>query len=169
MIPWKRKLFWKKKKIFLFSKWKRILFLMLIFLLLKLMIIYVFWRITLIIWAPLWANVLLIILNWNLCFARNIFHIFMHTPHGIHNMHTMFTPMFHILYARVYTCTHYDRKGHLVKFYFDRLYSLNFANKNVWVPLLVTLMDPRRLGTKISTCFLCRCGLSQKVRGLAPW
>ena len=26
------------------------------------------------------------------------------------------------------------RKGHLAKFYYDRVNSINFVNKNVWVP-----------------------------------
>ena len=37
------------------------------------------------------------------------------------------------MYIRVYTCTHCDRKGHLAKFYYDRLNALNFASQNVWV------------------------------------
>ena len=54
----------------------------------------------------------------------------MHTLHGIHHMDTMLHTC--RMYARVYTCTHCDRKCHFVKFCYDRLDSLNFACKNVW-------------------------------------
>ena len=38
-------------------------------------------------------------------------------------------------HTKVYTCTHCGRKGHLAKFYYDRLYHFNFAkNKNVKEP-----------------------------------
>ena len=37
------------------------------------------------------------------------------------------------MYAHVYTYTHYGRNGHLAKFYYDRINTLNFASKNVWV------------------------------------
>ena len=56
------------------------------------------------------------------------------------------------MYARVYKCTHCGRKGHLARFYFDRLNSTNFSNKNIWVPYNA---NPR--------------GLSHDVRGMVPW
>jgi len=37
-------------------------------------------------------------------------------------------------HTKVYKCTHCGRKGHLAKFYFDKINHINFANKNVWVP-----------------------------------
>jgi len=37
------------------------------------------------------------------------------------------------MYARVYTCTHCGRTGHLAKFCYDRINALNFASKLVWV------------------------------------
>ena len=38
-------------------------------------------------------------------------------------------------HTKVYVCTHCGRKGHLAKFCYDNINSLNFANyKNVWVP-----------------------------------
>ena len=49
------------------------------------------------------------------------------------------------MYARVYTCTHCGRKGHLAKFYFDRLNHLNFANKNVWVPIFTNPYGPKKI------------------------
>ena len=47
-----------------------------------------------------------------------------HAPH-VHAHNTM--------YAHVYTCTHCERKGHLVKFCFDRINDSNFVNRFVWV------------------------------------
>ena len=39
------------------------------------------------------------------------------------------------MHPKVYKCTHCGRKGHLAKFCFDKLHTLNFANKkNFWVP-----------------------------------
>ena len=50
-----------------------------------------------------------------------------HTPH-VHHDHT-----YSHMYAIVYTCTHCGRKGHFVRFCYDRLNSVNFANNNIWV------------------------------------
>ena len=36
------------------------------------------------------------------------------------------------MYAHVYTCAHCGRKGHLVKFYYDRIHDSNFTNKFIW-------------------------------------
>ena len=66
----------------------------------------------------------------------------MYIPHGIH-MHTVITPPH--LYSRVYRCTHCGRKGHLAKFYFDRINLLNFANKNVWVPIASNPRGPKTI------------------------
>ena len=49
------------------------------------------------------------------------------------------------LYAKVYTCTHCDRKSHLAKFYFDKLNSFNFANKNIWVPIGTNPRGPKKI------------------------
>ena len=49
------------------------------------------------------------------------------------------------MYVRVYTCTHYSRKDHLAKFCFDRLNSLNFANKIIWDPNVTNLHGPKKI------------------------
>jgi len=59
-----------------------------------------------------------------------------HAPH-LHAHHSRHTHAYHVhthdtLYVRVYTCTHYGRKGHLTKFCYDRLNISNFASKNIW-------------------------------------
>ena len=56
--------------------------------------------------------------------------MYAHPPRHTHASHIR---THDTLYARVYTCTHCDRKGHLVKFCYDRLNTINFANKLVWV------------------------------------
>ena len=55
----------------------------------------------------------------------------MHTLHSIHMPHHVHPHA--TMYARVYSCTHCGRKGHLAKFYYDILSALVFANENVWV------------------------------------
>ena len=136
----------------------------------KLIMIFALWRRTLIAWAPLWANVLLIILDWNSCFARKKFHMFMNISYRIHMHHHAHTHTTH-MHARVYTCTHCGRKGHLARFWFDRLTSINFTTKNIWVPYNTNPHWAQKgKGTKVPTsCIWYRCGLSQNVRGLVPW
>ena len=73
-------------------------------------------------------------------------------------------------HIKVYKCTHCGCKGHLAKFCYDKIYALNFAKKNVWVPYKTNLKDPKEMGTKVPTLFFwCRWGLSQNVRVLVPW
>ena len=60
-----------------------------------------------------------------------------HAPH-VHTHNTM--------YAHVYTCTHFGRKGHLAKFCFDRLHDVNLANNFVWAREGANPMDPKRYG-----------------------
>ena len=62
-----------------------------------------------------------------------------HTSHA-HHAHTHTTHM----YARVYKCTHRGHKGHLAKFYFDRINYLNFANKSAWVPIAINSHGPKK-------------------------
>ena len=50
------------------------------------------------------------------------------------------------VHSRVYKCTHCDRKGHLAKFYLDKINSINFANKNVWVPNNANPRGPKENG-----------------------
>jgi len=48
------------------------------------------------------------------------------------------------VHARVYKCTHCNRKGHLARFCYDRVNSLNFANKNIWVPYDANPRRPKK-------------------------
>ena len=36
------------------------------------------------------------------------------------------------------------RKGHLAKFYYDKVNSINFVNKNIWVPNNANPRGPKR-------------------------
>ena len=65
-----------------------------------------------------------------------------HAPH-VHTHHTM--------YAHVYTCTHCGRKGHLAKFYYDRIHDSNLANKFVGLGKELTPMDPKKCGVPKTT------------------
>ena len=68
--------------------------------------------------------------------------LYVHAQKSWHtHAHHAYTPH---LYARVYTSTHYDRKGHLVKFYFNKINSLKFANNNVWVPIVANPRGPKK-------------------------
>ena len=88
-----------------------------------------------------------------------------HTSHT-HHAHTHHNHM----YTRVYKCTHCGRKGHLTKFCYDTINSINFANKNVWFWVRLTPVDPKENRYQNPTsCVWCRCGLSPDVRGLVPW
>ena len=50
------------------------------------------------------------------------------------------------MHARVYKCTHCGCEGHLVRFYYDRVNSINFGNKNVWVPNNASPHGPKKNG-----------------------
>ena len=50
------------------------------------------------------------------------------------------------VHARVYKCTHCGRKGHLIRFCYDRVNSLNFVNKNICVPYNANPLDPKENG-----------------------
>jgi len=55
------------------------------------------------------------------------------------------------MYARVYTCTHCDRKGHLAKFCFNRL---NVLNANVCVRHKTNLQGPKKVWVPKDTHFI---------------
>ena len=51
-------------------------------------------------------------------------HTHAHHAHNAHHAHHAF------MYAKLYSCTYYGRKGHLAKFYYDKL---NISNSYIWV------------------------------------
>ena len=65
-----------------------------------------------------------------------------HAHHPRHTRHVHHDHTHSHMYARVCTCTHCGRKGHLVRFYYDRLNPVNFVNNNVWVRKGANPMDP---------------------------
>ena len=72
---------------------------------------------------------------------KQISHAHAHTSWHTHAHHAHPTHM----YARVYKYIHCGRKGHLAKFYFDRINHLNFANKNVWVSIISNHNGPKKI------------------------
>jgi len=57
-------------------------------------------------------------------------HMHAHKPRHTHTHHAHTHDS---MYALVYTCTHCGHKGHLAKFYYDRIHISNFANKFIQV------------------------------------
>ena len=54
------------------------------------------------------------------------------------------------LYAKVYTCTYWDRKGHMAKYCYDRL---NASNSHVWVRK-TNILGPKKVWVPKSTLIL---------------
>ena len=76
-----------------------------------------------------------------------------------HHVHTHTTHM----HARLYTCTHCGLKGHLVRFCFDRLNFISFANKNVWVPYDANPRGPKRKWVPKSPPFVFNVGVGSHM------
>ena len=70
-------------------------------------------------------------------------HMHAHKPRHTHSSHIH---IHDIMYAHLYTCTHCRCKGHLAKFYYDRVHNVNFANKSVGLEKVLTPMDPIEYG-----------------------
>ena len=81
----------------------------------------------------------------------------MHAHHTRHT-HASHAHAHHTMYAHVYTCTHCGRKGHLVKFYFDRINDSNFANRFVWVRKGANPHGPKRVWVPKNTPILFDVG-----------
>jgi len=64
------------------------------------------------------------------CMLRKKYTPHMHA-HPSRHIHAHHAHTHDYVYANVYTCTHCRRKGHLVKFCYDRINALNFTNKFV--------------------------------------
>jgi len=84
--------------------------------------------------------------NWleSMLRKKNISHVHEQTPRHTPRAHHAYTHHTH-LYVRVYTCIHCGRKGYLTKLCFNRLYSSNFANKNVWVFNVSNPRGPKKI------------------------
>ena len=75
---------------------------------------------------------------------RHTYAHFAHHDHTHSHMHT-----------RVYKCTHYDRKGHLAKFCFDKInHILILLIKMLGFQIMLTLVDPKENGYQ-NPHFLC--------------
>ena len=69
----------------------------------------------------------------------------MHAHHSWHT-HAHYSHTHDSMHAKVYTCTHCDRAGHLAKFCYVRLNAINFASKNIWSRKATNPMDSRKFG-----------------------
>jgi len=58
-----------------------------------------------------------------------------HHAHNVHHAHHVF------MYAKVYSCTYCGRKGHLAKFYYDKL---NVSNNHAWVQK-TNILGPKKI------------------------
>ena len=65
-----------------------------------------------------------------------------HTKH-VHTPHTHHT----FIYGRIYSCTYCGRKGHLAKFYFDKI---NASNDQIWVRKS-NIIGPKKIWVPKST------------------
>ena len=86
----------------------------------------------------------------------------------MHAHHTRHTHASHVhthntMYAHVYTCTHCGRKGHLAKFYYDRVHDENLANKFVWVRKGANPHGPKRAWVPKITPILFDVGVSSHL------
>ena len=83
--------------------------------------------------------------------------------HKSWHTHAPHVPTHNTMYARVYTCTHCGRKGHLVKFYYDRIHDSNFANKFVWVRKGAKSHGPKRVWVPKATPILFDGGVGSHL------
>ena len=76
----------------------------------------------------------------------------------LHNKHVHTLQSHHaFMHGRVYTCTYCGRKGHLIKFYFDKL---NSSNDHIWV-LKANTIGPKKIWVPESTNLLLDVGTHQ--------
>ena len=86
----------------------------------------------------------------------------------MHAHHTRHTHAYHThtndsMYAHVYTCTHCGRKGHLAKFYYDRINDSNFANKFICVRNGTNPHEPNRVWVPKSTPIVFIAGVGSHM------
>ena len=67
------------------------------------------------------------------------------------------------MYASVHTYTHCGRTGHHTKFYNDRLNTLNFARKNVWVRNGANPKGPKKVWVPKSTLIAFDVGVGSHL------
>ena len=92
-----------------------------------------------------------------------------HTHHARHTTHTKYvhTPHSHyaFIYCRVYSCTYCGWKGHLAKFFFDRI---NTSNEDIWV-LNANIIGPKKIWVPKLTNSLLDVGTHQGFKRYMTW
>jgi len=86
-----------------------------------------------------------------------------HSHHATRTIHAHVSHAHHalthhaFLYGKVYTCTYYDRKGHLVKFCYDRI---NASNNHIWVQK-TNILGSKKVWVSKSINLLLNIGMHQ--------
>ena len=83
--------------------------------------------------------------------------------HKIRHIHDHHVHTHDCMYAHVYTCTHCGRKGHLARFCYDRIHTLNFANKFFWVRKGANPHGPNRVWVSKFTPILFDVGVGSHL------
>ena len=83
--------------------------------------------------------------------------------HKSRHTHASHVHTHNTLYAHVYTCTHCGRKGHLAKFYFDKIHDVNLANKFVWVRKGANSHESKRVWVPKTTPILFDVGVGSHM------
>ena len=86
----------------------------------------------------------------------------MHAHHSRHT-HAHHARIHDYMYVIVYICTHCGRKGHLAKFWNDRINDSNFANKFVWVSKGANPHGPNRVWVPKATPILFDVGVASHL------
>ena len=86
----------------------------------------------------------------------------MHAHHPRHT-HASHVHVHNTMYAHVYTCTHCGRKGHLTKFYYDKIHDENLATKFVWVRKGANPHRPKRVWVPKTTPMLFDVGVDSRL------
>ena len=87
-------------------------------------------------------------------------HIHAHKPRHTHasHIHTHNT-----MYAHVYTCTYWGRKGHLAKFCYDRVHNVSFVNRFVRVRKSANSHGPNRVWVPKFTPIVFDVGVASRL------
>ena len=88
---------------------------------------------------------------------------FTYTWTQITHTHASHVHTHNTLYAHVYTCTHYWRKGHIAKFCFDRINDSNFTNKFIWIRKGANLHGPNRVWVPKFTPIVFDVGVGSRL------
>ena len=105
----------------------------------------------------------LIIIDWKPCQKKQVSHVHAHHPQHIYAHFVRHDHTHSHVHTKVYKCTDCGHKGHLVKFCYDKINAINFANKNVWVPNHANPRGPKRKWVPKSPPFVFDVGVGSHM------